>query len=116
MSDPVTLDLERLTEIYEDDREGMLEILQLAVENAYSHLKLVDAAVEAHDAAELRGAAHAIRGACLNVGALESGQRATELEAAAVAQQWEAIPAGIAALREAIGRLEVRVAGFPSEG
>lgn len=116
MSDPGILDLERLREIYEDDREGIVELLNLAVETAQAQLVAIAAAFESRDAAALRGAAHAIKGASVNVGAAESGRLAAELEADAIAQRWETIPNGITALRGAVTRLEEQVAAFAREG
>ena len=116
MTDPVILDLERLREIYDDDREGMVELLDLTVETTKSQLDTIAAAVEARYAAAARGAAHAIKGASFNVGADETAKLAAELERLSAAAQWEAIPAAQTALREGFARLTERIARFSREG
>ncbi len=116
MTDPTILDLERLREIYEDDREGIRDLLDLAIQTTQTHLDAVSAAIESHDAPGIRYAAHAIKGASSNVGAGEMARLAAALEHAASASRWDAIPAALAALREGFARLEASIAGFNREG
>jgi len=108
--------LERLHEIYEDDREGIRDLLDLAVQMTQTHLDAISAAIEKHDAPGIRYAAHAIKGAASNVGAGETARLAAELEYAASAARWDAIPAALAALREGFARLAASIAGFNREG
>src|ERR1700733_7136820 len=82
MIDRAILDLARLREIYEDDRAGILDLLNLAVQTAHVQMETIDAAIGSHNAPDVRGAAHAIKGASLNVGAPETARVAAELEVA----------------------------------
>lgn len=116
MIDPSVLDLARLREIYGDDRAGMLDLLELVVATAQTQLESLEAAVASRDAAAIRSAAHAIKGASLNVGAGEASRSAAQLEASATAQQWDKIPAETVSLKEACARLEEVIATFSREG
>lgn len=116
MSDPVILDLARLREIYDDDREGIVGLLDLTVQTTRAQLDTIAAALEARDAAAARGAAHAIKGASSNVGADETAQLAAELERLSAVAKWEAIPAAHTALLEGFARLEDSIARFTREG
>jgi HPt (histidine-containing phosphotransfer) domain-containing protein len=115
MTDSTILDLERLREIYEDDSEGIRDVLELTVEMTKTQLDAVSAAVESHDAPGVRSAAHAIKGAASNVGATETARLAAALEQAAIAAAWDAIPAAFTALCEGFARLETSIAGFNRE-
>jgi HPt (histidine-containing phosphotransfer) domain-containing protein len=116
MIDPAILDLARLREIYEDDREGIRDLLDLAVETAQSQLEAIDSAIGSHNATDVRGAAHAIKGASLNVGAVETARVSAELENAAANSRWETISTAAAALHDALVRLAENVSRYPREG
>lgn len=114
--DPTILDLARLREVFEDDREGIIELLDLAVQNVRTQLDTIAGAVPAQDTAAVRAAAHAIKGALLNVGAVEAARLATELETAARSGDWGAIPPGASALEAAFARLAESVTSFAQAG
>jgi HPt (histidine-containing phosphotransfer) domain-containing protein len=116
MIDPAILDLARLHEIYEGDRAGIADLLDLAVQTAQTQLQAIESAVGRRNAGEIRGAAHAIKGASLNVGAVETARLSAELEAAALSEGWETIPGKVAALREGFARFADSVARFSREG
>ena len=116
MIDRAILDLARLREIYEDDRAGILDLLNLAVQTAHVQMETIDAAIGSHNAPDVRGAAHAIKGASLNVGAPETARVAAELEVAGANSRWETIPGKAVALREALVRLAENVELYSREG
>lgn len=116
MIDPSVLDLARLREIYGDDQAGILDLLELVVSTVRAQLELLDTVVGSRDAAAVRSAAHAIKGAALNVGAGETSHFAAQLEATATEQRWETIPDEAASLKAAFARLEEVIATFSREG
>jgi HPt (histidine-containing phosphotransfer) domain-containing protein len=116
MTDPAILDLVRLREIYEDDRDGIADVLELALETTRRQLTIISSAVDDRNAAAVQAAAHAIKGAALNVGAEETAKHAAELERDASAARWDVIPRSLAVLREGFARFEEAVLRFKREG
>lgn len=113
MIDPGVLDLAHLNDIYEGDREGIKELLEIALVSATEHLTAIDGALARRAASEVRQSAHAVKGASLNIGAPESAKLAAALEDAAKSEDWAAIPERAAALRTACERLAESVARLP---
>jgi HPt (histidine-containing phosphotransfer) domain-containing protein len=112
MIDPGVLDLAHLNDVYEGDQEGIKELLDIAIESAKEQLAAIDHALAGHSASEVRQAAHAIKGASLNIGAPESAKLAASLEDAAKSDDWSAIPDRAAALKAACARLAETVTNF----
>ncbi len=77
-----TLALARLREIFDDDRESIVEILRECVGYVRRSLGDLDEALARGDAAGVARAAHGIKGSCGNVGAIACERAASALEIA----------------------------------
>lgn len=80
MPDKGILDLTRLEEAFEDDRAGIAELLEMALDTGAKHRASMEDALASGDAPALAKAAHGIKGSAGNIGALEVAALATELE------------------------------------
>lgn len=80
MPDKQILDLWRLEEAFEDDAQGIADLLDLALQTGEKHLRSLVAAVEAQDAAGVAKAAHGIKGSAGNIGANVVYRLASELD------------------------------------
>jgi two-component system sensor histidine kinase/response regulator len=65
----MVLDIERLAEIFDDDRPAIVDLLREASASLHEALAELRAAAAANDVATVRRAAHAMRGTAANVGA-----------------------------------------------
>lgn len=88
MAEPAVLDLQPLEDVYGDDRAGIVELVEMVVGEEADALALLRAAVAAQDLGALRDAAHGIRGAAANVGALAVSHAALAIEARARSGEW----------------------------
>jgi signal transduction histidine kinase/DNA-binding response OmpR family regulator/HPt (histidine-containing phosphotransfer) domain-containing protein len=83
---PVIVDFSRLEEFREFDDEALTmtrEVIQLFVDDAPARLAAIEAAVQGNDADTLSRAAHALKGACSNIGAKAMQEICAALEAQA---------------------------------
>lgn len=73
--------MERLRSLGQDEgRPFLVTMIEVFLQEATGHLRALRAAVAAHDAQSLWRAAHALRGACGNVGAARLAAISGELE------------------------------------
>ena len=77
-----TLQLARLREIFDDDRESIVELLRECVGYVRRSLGELDAALVRGDTTGVSRAAHSIKGSCGNVGAIACERAAAALEIA----------------------------------
>ncbi|GAC1493971.1 MAG: hypothetical protein NVS1B2_09820 [Vulcanimicrobiaceae bacterium] len=78
-----TLDLTRLDEIFDGDREAIGEILVECARYVGASIGELDRAARAGDAGGVVRAAHGIKGSCANVGALACEREAKAIESQA---------------------------------
>ena len=83
MPDKEILDLSRLEEAFEDDVNGIAELLEMALETGKKHRRALEDGLSAGDAQVVARAAHGIKGSAGNIGANNVYQLATELDAQA---------------------------------
>jgi len=88
MAEQVVLDLQPLEDVYGDDRAGIVELVEMVVGEEADALAPLRAAVASQDLGALRDAAHGIKGAAANVGALAVSHAAQAIEARARAGEW----------------------------
>lgn len=98
------LDLAALEEIYGDDREGIVELVDMVVGQAAGASVPLHRAVEARDAVALREAAHGLKGAAANVGAVAVCEAARTLELRARDVAWTDIDDLLCELDSALAR------------
>ena len=85
MSNATPLDLARVRAIFGESLKGADELLSLTLYDSGELITRLRAAIDAHNMADAREAAHALKGLCGNVGAVELWQLATSAETAAEA-------------------------------
>ena len=83
MPDKEILDLSRLEEAFEDDVNGIAELLEMALETGKKHRRALEDGLSAGDAQVVARAAHGIKGSAGNIGANAVYRLATELDARA---------------------------------
>jgi HPt (histidine-containing phosphotransfer) domain-containing protein len=83
LTDREILDLSRLEEAFEDDVNGIAELLEMALETGKKHRRALDDGLKAGDAQVVARAAHGIKGSAGNIGANVVYRLATELDARA---------------------------------
>jgi two-component system, sensor histidine kinase and response regulator len=96
---------------YDDDGSLVLEVIEAFLQDAPREEAAMRAALRDGDAAKLAAAAHALKGAAVNVGATAVGERCSAIEALAMrgglgdaAQAIEQLEAGVQAARRAFAR------------
>jgi HPt (histidine-containing phosphotransfer) domain-containing protein len=77
------LDLSRLEEAFEDDVNGIADLLEMALETGNKHRRALAEGLAANDAQIVARAAHGIKGSAGNIGANVVYHLATELDARA---------------------------------
>jgi HPt (histidine-containing phosphotransfer) domain-containing protein len=80
LPDRTILDLSRLEEAFEDDRNGIAELLEMALETGAKHRRALEEGLAAGDAAVVARAAHSIKGSAGTIGATVVYQLAVELD------------------------------------
>ncbi len=78
-----TLDFSRLTEIFEDDREGIVDVLRACATYVRAAVVDLERLARAGDVEGVARAAHGIKGSCANVGALACERAASMVQSAA---------------------------------
>ena len=109
-----TLALARLREIFDDDRESIVEILRECVEFVRRCLGELDAALARGDSAGVLRAAHSIKGSCGNVGAIACERAAAALEIAS--RDGALLTPGAGALLRLVDAFEAAVVRYASGG
>jgi HPt (histidine-containing phosphotransfer) domain-containing protein len=106
------LDLARLEEAFEDDTDGIAELLELALETGVKHRAAIAAGIAAGDAEVVRKAAHGIKGSSGNIGAMEVMALASDLEQRARAGSLEGASASSAEIDAAYERVADAVRAY----
>jgi HPt (histidine-containing phosphotransfer) domain-containing protein len=81
LPDKAILDITRLEEAFEDDVDGIAELLEMALETGRKHRRALEEGLAAGDAATVARAAHGIKGSSGNIAANVVYRLATELDA-----------------------------------
>ncbi len=105
MSNPVA-DIKSLEE--ELDEECARELSAAFLEDSATAVSGIDAAIAAQDLSELKAHAHGLKGCCRTIKAPVAEQLCTDMETAAVNQDW----AEIAALRPRLGAAYEELCAF----
>lgn len=114
-TDKSILDLDRLLEVYEDDHEGMLELLEMMLKNNSGKLADLERAAQEHDLTAVQKSAHAMKGSSGNVGGMEVHRVAREVEDAARDGNWDAVGERVKTLRTAFNRLRREIESLQQE-
>jgi HPt (histidine-containing phosphotransfer) domain-containing protein len=109
LPDRTVLDLSRLEEAFEDDRAGIAELLELALETGKKHSRLLEEGLANGDVAVVARAAHGIKGSAGNIGATAIYELAIELDERARAGNLEGARERIDAIDAAYARLADQV-------
>lgn len=104
-----TLRLERLREIFDDDREAIVDVLRECSRYVRGGVEELRRAREAGDATGVRRAAHGIKGSCSNVGAIACERAAKAIESAARDGN---VPADLEPLRILVDGLDAAIARY----
>jgi len=83
LPDKEILDISRLEEAFEDDVNGIADLLEMALETGKKHRRALEDGLRAGDAQAVARAAHGIKGSAGNIGANVVYRLATELDARA---------------------------------
>lgn len=78
MSDVV--DISRIRETSDGDTEFEMELIEMYLDDAQSHVDRLAAAVEAGDIAGIKQGAHTLKGSSANIGAVRMQDASLELE------------------------------------
>jgi HPt (histidine-containing phosphotransfer) domain-containing protein len=105
LPDKTVLDLSRLEEAFEDDRAGIADLLEMALETGAKHRRLLEEGLANDDAAVVARAAHGIKGSAGNIGANAVYQLAIELDDRARAGNLDGARERIDAIDAAYARL-----------
>lgn len=109
MPDKSVLDLARLEEAFEDDRTGIADLLELALETGKKHRRLLEEGLASADAGVVARAAHSIKGSAGTIGATIVYELAIELDQRARAGNLEGARERIDALDAAYARVADQV-------
>jgi HPt (histidine-containing phosphotransfer) domain-containing protein len=112
LPDKPILDLTRLEEAFEDDRAGIAELLEMALDTGAKHRASMEDALARADAGALARAAHGIKGSAGNIGALEVAALATELDRRARAGNLDGARERVDAIAAAYERLAAEVRAY----
>lgn len=104
------IDWQQLHQLSEGDAEFELELLQMFVEDAHSHLELAKAAITANDMQQLKREAHHLKGTSANTGATTMSLTAEKLEQLARNQQLEGAASLVLELSAFLAQLTAAVA------
>jgi HPt (histidine-containing phosphotransfer) domain-containing protein len=100
------INLDHLRQLSDGDREFELELLQIFVEDAHSHLEAAKAAIATNDCETLAREVHQIKGASGNVGAEAMQALALDLERQAQARELQNPTGIIQQLAEYLSQIE----------
>ncbi len=112
MADTPTLEISRLEEIFEDDTDGIADLLDAAMQTGAGHQAALREGIASRTLDDVMRAAHAIKGSSANIGGNEVAAIAGRIEAAARAKTWNGIETDAVALDAAYDRLRAAVVGY----
>jgi HPt (histidine-containing phosphotransfer) domain-containing protein len=109
------LDLSRLREAFEDDTEGIIELLEMALKSGERHVATMTAGLENGDATAVARSAHSIKGSASNIGALRIPTIAEAIEESVRAQSWNDLRRLAGDLHAAYEQLRESIATYRAE-
>ncbi len=112
MADTSTLEISRLEEIFEDDTEGIADLLEAALQTGAGHQAALREGIAQRNLDAVMRAAHAIKGSSANIGANDVAAVAARIEAAARANTWNGVPDDADELDRMYERLRDAVAAY----
>jgi HPt (histidine-containing phosphotransfer) domain-containing protein len=112
LPDKSILDITRLEEAFDDDVQGIAELLEMALETGKRHRRALEDGLAANDAQAVARAAHGIKGSAGNIGANVVYQLATELDARARTGNLDGARESIAAIDAAYARVADEVRAY----
>jgi HPt (histidine-containing phosphotransfer) domain-containing protein len=112
MPDTPILEISRLEEIFEDDTEGIADLLEAAMGTGAANQATLRDAVTRHHLDDVMRAAHAIKGSTANIGGNEVAEVAGRIETAARANTWDGIEPAALELDGAYERLREAVRAY----
>ena len=115
MQDTPTLEISRLVEIFEDDTDGIADLLEAAMRTGATHQETLHSAIARGALDEVMKASHAIKGSSANIGGNEVAEYAGRIETAARANTWDGIAPAATELDAAYERLRAAVARYRAE-
>ena len=123
MPDKSILDITRLEEAFDDDVQGIADLLEMALETGKRHRRAIEDGLAAGDAQVVARAAHGIKGSAGNIGANMVYQLATELDARArtgelsgARERVDAIDAAYARVAEEVRAYRAGISGSAPTG
>ena len=115
MGDTPILEISRLEEIFEDDRAGIVDLLEAAMRTGETYQQALRDGLRRQDLNDVMRAAHAIKGSSANVGGNEVADVSARIENAARAGTWDGIAADADELDRAYDRLRGAVRSYAAE-
>lgn len=112
MPDKDILNLARLEEAFEDDTEGIADLLGMALNTGMQHLERLRTGIADGDIGTVSRAAHGIKGSASNVGAGVVAEISGEIEERARSGVWEGIAGLTDQLEGAYAQLRTSVAAY----
>jgi len=111
-ADSQVLNLARLEEAFDDDRAGIAELLEMALETGAKHLRNLEEGLSRGDATIVARAAHSIKGSAGNVGAERIAALAASLDTVARLNDLHDARTRIEALRSAYDELAEAIGAY----
>lgn len=105
LDETAVLDRDQLRDITMDDKELTQELLTALLDDTSRQMRLMDAAIRAHDLQQTMRLAHSCKGACANVGANAVAAAMKRMEQQASRDAIEECTATLAALDTELERL-----------
>jgi HPt (histidine-containing phosphotransfer) domain-containing protein len=112
MLDTSTLEISRLQEIFEDDIEGIADLLEAAMRTGRAQQDTLREAIARNDLDTVVRASHAIKGSTANIGGNDVAAIAGRIEETARAGVWDGIASDADALDAAYELLRAAVVDY----
>lgn len=109
------LNLERLEEAYEDDRQAIANLLGLARETEARYIRALREAIARADIRAVARAAHSIKGSASNIGAVRVSRMAADIEDRARLERWDGIAGFADELDRSYAELTTRIADYAAK-
>jgi len=111
------INLDQLRDLFGDDNEAIIEILQLfQVSMRQVLLEKMPYAFEKQDIGLMQALAHELKGAAANIGGDDIAKRCGQMEEQARAEQWDEVALQMKTLREAYDQLDKMYAELGVDG
>jgi HPt (histidine-containing phosphotransfer) domain-containing protein len=112
LPDKEILDITRLEEAFEDDRNGIADLLDMALETGRKHRRALEEGLAAGDASVVARAAHGIKGSSGNIGANVVYRLAMDLDGRARTGDLDGARESIEAIDAAYARVADEVRAY----